>query len=258
MNTAGASPVPGSQRPRVLVIAGSDSSGGAGVLRDAAAIADAGGAACVAVTAVTAQGPGGVGTIHAVPTHVVAAQIEAAMAAGPLGAVKIGMLWSERTIETVARLLNALPGVPVVLDPVLAASSGRRLLRTGAEEALRALLIPRATLITPNLPEARSLTADTGGDPVALARALLTLGPGAVLLKGGHDRGAEAVDHLVWAGGARRFAAPRLAARLRGSGCALSSAVAARLARGADLATACQGAKAQVGALFAAAAAPAV
>ncbi|AOZ71112.1 hypothetical protein LPB142_15385 [Rhodobacter xanthinilyticus] len=228
----------------VLLIGGLDSSGGAGLLRDVAAAAAQGVAARVAATAVTAQGAGGVCALAPVPPEVVAAQIRAA---GAVGAVKIGMLVDAARVAAVA---GALPRAPMVLDPVLDASAGGALLDGGGLAALLTRLAPRAALITPNLPELAAIGAALGAsDPVA---ALLAAGCGAVLVKGGHGAGAEAVDRLYQLRGVTDFAAPRRAGALRGTGCELASGIAAGLARGRGLAEATRAAKAAVSARFAA------
>lgn len=223
----------------VLVIAGLDSSGGAGVLRDCAVLAEHGLTARVAVTAVTAQGAMGVTALHPVPPAVVAAQI---VAAGPVRAIKSGMLANAGIVRAVARSLP--PGIPFVLDPVLAASSGTDLLDAAGRAALRQHLLARATLITPNLPEAARLTglpeamdADTRH---ATAAALFAIGVQAVLLKGGHGRGPLAVDWLLRPGQPPlAFTASRLPNGKRGTGCTLATALTVALARGADLPEAC-------------------
>ncbi len=244
-------------RPAVLVIAGSDSSGGAGLARDVRTLEAMGADALCAVTAVTAQTDGRVLGVHAVPPETVRAQIEAAFASRPVGAVKIGMLARRATIDAVADALQSAPPVPVVLDPVLRASSGAALLEDAECARLRARLFPLTTLLTPNIPEAAVLTGeapDAEADPtrrIAWARQLLAEGVKAVLIKGGHASGAEAADVLVepdveplWLSG------PRRTAGRRGTGCALASAIAAALAAGAELPEACRQGRAHVLALL--------
>ncbi|SEM42001.1 hydroxymethylpyrimidine/phosphomethylpyrimidine kinase [Gemmobacter aquatilis] len=223
----------------VLVIAGLDSSAGAGLARDLAVLAGHGIAARVAATAVTAQDAGGGCCVHPIPAAMVAAQIRAA---GPVRAAKLGML---ATAEIVAAVAETLPDVPFVLDPVLATSAGAVLLDDGGRAAMIARLIPRAALLTPNLPEAALLTGLAPGASLAeLAAGVFARGAQAVLLKGGHAEGPEAVDWLWCPGRAPlRFAAPRRAGSRRGTGCTLASAIAAHLAQGADLPTACARAK---------------
>jgi hydroxymethylpyrimidine/phosphomethylpyrimidine kinase len=231
--------------PVVLSIAGSDSGGGAGIQADLKAFARAGVHGATAITAITVQNTVGVTGVHAVPPDVVRAQVRAV--AGDLGvdAVKIGMLGDVATIRAVAEALDGLPaGTPVVLDPVMVAESGARLLAEDAQEALARELVPRATVITPNLPEARALTG-LGEDatPDQLVRAVHALGARAAVLTGGHR---DEVTDLVFDGGAiteipgERH--PDGAAH--GSGCTHSSTLAARLALGDDLIDAARAAKA--------------
>jgi hydroxymethylpyrimidine/phosphomethylpyrimidine kinase len=244
----------------VLVIAGSDSSGGAGLTRDVDTLARLGARALCALTAVTAQSDRQVSAVHLVPPEVIRAQIEAAFATGRPGAVKIGMLGTRAGVLAVAEALAASPAVPVVLDPVLASSSGRPLLDTDGRAALRETLLPRATLITPNIPEAAALL---GAEPavseqqlLGQGEALLALGAGAVLLKGGHAAGTHSTDILLTralptgAASVQRLSAPRSARSHRGTGCALASAIAAALAQGHDLLQACARGKQYVTALF--------
>lgn len=229
----------------VLVIAASDSSGGAGLTRDVQVLAHFGCDALCAVTAVTAQTDAQVAAIHIVPAHVVSAQIGAAFADRRVGAIKIGMLGSAATVLAVTQSLPPPTLVPLVLDPVLAASSGAALLDAPGHEALLKNLLPRTTLLTPNIPEAalllREKPARTLDELQRQARALLVLGPAAVLLKGGHATGELSVDILVASdGGVRLLSAPRLPRTQRGTGCALASAIAAGLAQGLLLADACE------------------
>ena len=223
----------------VLIIAGLDSSTGAGLARDLAVMADHGIAAWVAATAVTAQDEAGGCIVHPVPAAMVAAQIRAA---GPLRAAKLGMLANADIVEAITA---ALPNVPFVLDPVLATSAGVPLLNAAGRAAMIARLVPRAALITPNLPEAAILTGlapDAGLDSIAAA--FFALRAKAVLLKGGHAEGPESVDWLLRPGGdPLRLAALRKPGTRRGTGCTLASAIAAYLARGGDLASACAEAK---------------
>ncbi len=235
----------------VLVIAASDSSGGAGLTRDVQVLAHFGCEALCAVTAVTAQTDAELGAIHLVPAPMVTAQIAAAFAARRVGAIKIGMLGTAATVLAVAQSLPPRGIVPLVLDPVLAASSGAALLDDAGVEALRTRLLPLTTLLTPNIPEAaRLLRAAPATIPHELerqARALLDLGPAAVLLKGGHAGGHTSADVLVIANRPTQvLAAPRVRAALRGTGCALASAIAAGLAQGLALAQACEQGKRHV------------
>ena len=223
----------------VLIIAGLDSSTGAGLARDLAVMADHGITARVAATAVTAQDATGGCIIHPVPAAMVAAQIRAA---GPLRAAKLGMLTNASIVEAIAA---ALPNVPFVLDPVLATSAGVPLLDAAGRAAMITRLIPRAALVTPNLPEAARLTGLQSGAAMGdLAEGFFAMGALAVLLKGGHASGPEAVDWLLRPGGGPlRLAALRKPRTRRGTGCTLACAIAARLARGDDLATVCAEAK---------------
>ena len=224
----------------VLVIAGLDSSTGAGLARDLAVLADHGMAAQVAATAVTAQDASGGCFMHPIPAAIVAAQMRAA---GPVRAAKLGLL---ANADIVAAVAETLPDdLPFVLDPVLATSAGVQLLDAAGRAALIARLIPRATLLTPNLPEAAMLTGLPADAPLQdLAAGFFTMGAQAVLLKGGHADGSEAVDWLWCRGHAPlRFAAPRKSGTRRGTGCTLATAIAAHLALGDDLAAACDHAK---------------
>ncbi|RWC27458.1 MAG: hydroxymethylpyrimidine/phosphomethylpyrimidine kinase [Mesorhizobium sp.] len=224
----------------VLIVAGSDSSGGAGVTRDVETIAALGLKSCVAVTAVTAQTHQSVEWIEYVPPGLVAAQMRAALAANSVSAIKIGMLGTTGVIAEAAAVLRDHPDIPVVLDPVLAASSGGTLIMEDAIAALRSHLMPLCRIVTPNLPELAVLTGSATPPDEAcacrkgeeLSRTVRT----AVLVKGGHARGSEAVDLLVQPDRpALRFEAPRLPRKMRGTGCMLSSAIAASLALGASL-----------------------
>jgi len=235
----------------VLVIAGSDSSGGAGMTRDVDTLARFGARAQCALTAVTAQSDTKVAAVYPLPPQLIRAQIDAAFATGRVCAVKIGMLATRGGVLAVAAGLEAHPPLPVVLDPVLASTSGCPLLDVEGQAALRESLLPRATLITPNIAEAAALlgVASASGEQELLrqAEALLTLGARAVLLKGGHGRGALATDYLLTpATPVRRLSAARLAHGHRGTGSALAAAIAARLAAGDDLLEACTRAKQHV------------
>ena len=212
---------------RVLIIAGSDPSGGAGVARDVETLALHGVVAAIALTAITVQTDAGVSKVHALPPELVAAQIAAALVGG-VDAVKIGLLHRADIVMAVVRALGGI-AVPVVLDPVLRSSSGVSLLDAAGQAALLRDLIPRVSLVTPNLPEMAALPGCRDA--------------AAVLLKGGHGQGQRSVDQL-WIGGKLHyeFSRPRHAGTMRGTGCALASAIACRLARGQDLATACEGA----------------
>ncbi|GJD53171.1 Hydroxymethylpyrimidine/phosphomethylpyrimidine kinase [Methylobacterium crusticola] len=253
--TAGAAPA----TPIALTVAGSDSSGGAGIQADLKTFAALGVYGASVITALTAQNTRGVQAIHDVPPDFVARQIESVLADLAVAAVKIGMLSREPVIAAVAEGLARLaPGLPLVLDPVMVATSGDRLLADAAVEALRRHLIPRALVLTPNLAEAAVLLGEgLAPDEAAMldqGRRLLALGPGAVLMKGGHAAGPESADLLIGPGGAvLRLAGPRIATRnTHGTGCTLSSALAAGLARGLALPEAARAAKAYVAAAIAA------
>jgi hydroxymethylpyrimidine/phosphomethylpyrimidine kinase len=238
----------------VLVIAGSDSSGGAGLARDVRTLTCLGARAVCVVTAVTAQTDEQLSAVHVLPPELVQAQMRAALASRRVDAIKIGMLATRATVLAVAAALPA-PGAPLVLDPVLASSSGAELLDASGREALRAALLPRATLLTPNIPEAAALLGtDRARSEAQLVRqgeALLALGAEAVLLKGGHAEGPEAADLLLTAHAAPRWLrAPRSPAVRRGTGCALASAIATGLGGGLDLLAACERAKQHVSELL--------
>ena len=235
----------------VLVIAGSDSSGGAGLARDLHTLARFDTQAMCAVTAVTVQSDSRVIAVHPLAPETLRAQIESALATGRVGAIKIGMLGTGAIARAVAACLPPREQIPMVLDPVLAASSGAALLDAGGREALREALVPRATLVTPNIPEAAALLgtqpATTEEELLCQAHAWLALGASAVLIKGGHGSTSEAVDLLVSAGGSpRRLIAARSARTHRGTGCALASGIAAGLAAGLELGDACARAKRHV------------
>lgn len=231
--------------PHVLVVAGSDSSGGAGIVRDIETLAAFGVKASVAITAITVQTHHGVERADPVAPDRVAQQMRAALSANPIAAIKIGMLATSATIAAIAQVLADHPGIPVVLDPVLVSTSGRALLAADATQALLERL-PACTLVTPNLPEL-SVLAALPGSISDQAGSLLTAGAKAVLVKGGHADGRQAIDILFHQEQAEQhFASPRLNATMRGTGCMLASAIAARLAFGDPLSTAIAQAKAFV------------
>jgi hydroxymethylpyrimidine/phosphomethylpyrimidine kinase len=240
-----------------LTIAGSDPSGGAGIQADLKTFSALGVYGTAVLTALTAQNTKGVYGIHNVPADFIAAQIDVLFADLAIGAVKIGMLGDAETAAAVAAALDRHRPRNVVLDPVMVASTGADLLRADAMDALGAV-IKRASVITPNLFEAAALLdaplARDEADMQAQAQKLLALGPGAVLIKGGHSGGTESVDLLVEANGTARFAALRVATKnTHGTGCTLSSAVAAGLAKGLSLNAAVRDAKVYVSATIAAA-----
>ena len=244
--------------PIALTIAGSDSSGGAGIQADLKTFAALGVFGASVITALTAQNTTGVSGIHQVPAEFVTAQIDAVFSDLAVGAVKIGMVAQRESIDAIAAGLTRWSPKHVVLDPVMVATSGDRLLAAEAVDALRTKLIPRASLITPNLPEAAALL----DEPMATSEAavedqgkrLLAMGCQAVLIKGGHGQGAESIDYLIGASGASALAAPRIATRnTHGTGCSLSSAIAAGLAKGEAMETAVRNAKAWISAAIASA-----
>jgi hydroxymethylpyrimidine/phosphomethylpyrimidine kinase len=231
-----------------LTIAGSDSCGGAGIQADLKTFSALGVYGASVITAVTAQNTKGIRAIHAVPAEFVAAQIDAVFEDLAIAATKIGMLWRSEIIAAVAAGLARWRHTQVVLDPVLIASSGDPLIADEARESLKRMLIPRARLITPNLPEAAALLdlpiARNEEEMREQGERLLALGPQAVLVKGGHGAGPESVDILIEPASFTRFAAERLGGRSRhGTGCTLSSAIAAGLAKGLGLAEAVEDAK---------------
>ncbi|TCT04691.1 bifunctional hydroxymethylpyrimidine kinase/phosphomethylpyrimidine kinase [Aquabacter spiritensis] len=250
--------MPDTSIPIALTIAGSDSAGGAGIQADLKTFSALRVYGASVVTALTAQNTRGVSAIHDVPPDMIAAQIDAVFSDLDVRAVKIGMLSRPAAIEAVAAGLARWHRGPVVLDPVMVAASGARLLEDAAVATLRELLLPRADLLTPNLPEAAVLLGEEeAADEAAMRRQgerLMAIGARAVLVKGGHADGAESVDLLVTADGAMRLPAPRHATRnTHGTGCTLSSAIAAGLARGEDLGTAVAKAKTYISGAIAAA-----
>ncbi len=234
----------------LCTIAGSDPTGGAGLQGDLKTFAAHGVRGTAVVSALTVQGARGVSRVEAVAPDLVAEQLRVVLEEVRPRALKTGMLWDGPTIRAVASLLEAAPRAPLVVDPVLAASAGGDLLRPEALPALLEALLPLATVITPNLPEAARLLGRATiapGEEDDAARALLRLGCRAVLLKGGHGVGPEAVDVLATPSGVQRFALRRLpGADPHGTGCALSAALAARLGLGRPLEVAVAGAKAYV------------
>jgi|SRR5215218_7055519 len=235
--------------PIALTIAGSDSSGGAGIQADLKTFAAFGVYGASVITALTAQNTSGVSGIHLVPSEFVTAQIDAVFADLRVDAVKIGMVAHPAIIEVIVAGIARWSPRNVVLDPVMVATSGDRLLEPDAVRALRMKLIPRASLITPNLPEAAALLDEPLAESPALiesqGKRLLELGCPAVLIKGGHGLGAESVDYLVRDSGVVGLRAPRIATRnTHGTGCSLSSAIAAELAMGQEMETAVRNAKA--------------
>jgi hydroxymethylpyrimidine/phosphomethylpyrimidine kinase len=249
--------------PRALTIAGSDSGGGAGIQADLKAFARCGVHGMSAITAITAQNTLAVSAVHLIPANIILAQIRAVVADIGVDAVKVGMLANAEVIHAVAEALEELPaGTPVVVDPVMVAESGARLLDPAAHGALVAEILPRATVLTPNMPEARALVgrsgeiAESGAEEAQahdLAHAVLALGPRIVVLTGGHRTHAidlfldsSAPERIVSIPGMRH---PDGAAH--GSGCTHSSVLAAQLALGRDPLQAAFAARALTGAAIA-------
>ena len=235
---------------RVLILAGSDSGGGAGIQSDIKAVTMMGGHAATAITAITVQNTLGVHGVHPLPLDLIAAQAKAVLDDIGTDAVKTGMLGSVEVVETVAALLDQA-GAPAVVDPVMIAKGGAALLADAAVEAVKALMIPRAALLTPNAPEAESLTGfavrDIDGQRRA-GEALLMLGAQAVLMKGGHVPGSTVIDLLMTTEGETVLEAQRIDTRhTHGTGCTLASACAAGLALGRPLEVAVAEAWAYVG-----------
>ena len=236
---------------RVLIIAGSDSGGGAGVQADIKTVTVLGGYAATAITALTAQNTQGVDAVLDVPADFVARQMRAVLSDLGADSIKTGMLGNGDVIEAVAQVLEKdAMGIPLVVDPVMVAKGGALLLDAAAVEVLKSRLLPLAAVLTPNLPEAEALTGKTVGavgDMAAAADALLAAGAKAVLLKGGHLDGRAVTDLLITADGSRRFESPRIRSRhTHGTGCTLASGVAVGLAQGLDLGAAVARARAYV------------
>lgn len=235
--------------PVALSIAGSDSGGGAGIQADLKAFAANGVYGTTVITALTAQNTQGVSAIHDVPLVFIAAQMEAIFSDFDVAAVKIGMLSRAETIRVVAAELRRRNAKHIVLDPVMVATSGDRLLNEDAVAALRTELMPLAEIVTPNLHEAAALSgkpvARSEAEMEAQARDIFAFGPQSVLIKGGHGTSDEAVDLLVGGDGAvTRLVAKRIDTKnTHGTGCTLSSAIAANLAKGMALADAVRAAK---------------
>jgi hydroxymethylpyrimidine/phosphomethylpyrimidine kinase len=223
---------------RVLIIAGSDSGGGAGIQADIKTVTALGGYAATAITAVTVQNTLGVARVHPIPLEIVEAQARAVLSDIGADAIKTGMLGDAPTVELVARLLDETP-VPAVVDPVRIAKGGAPLLAQAAVAAVRERLVPRAALLTPNAPEAEALTGvavATTDDLRRAGEALLAMGARAVLMKGGHVPGDRVTDLLMTPSGETAFEGERIATRhTHGTGCTLASACATGLAQGLPL-----------------------
>jgi hydroxymethylpyrimidine/phosphomethylpyrimidine kinase len=224
----------------VLIIAGSDSSGGAGIQADIKTASAFGVYAMSAITAVTVQNTRRVYAVEMVSPKIVRDQIRACLADIGADAIKVGMLGSADIVDAVASALKKQArGIPIVLDPVMVSTSGKRLLARDAVEAFAAKLLPLATLVTPNLPEAQALTGVRGTDRKSVevaGRKLIDMGAQAALIKGGHSTKETVDDVLVWQGGVEIYAFPRLKTpHTHGTGCTLSTAIACGLAKGQSL-----------------------
>jgi hydroxymethylpyrimidine/phosphomethylpyrimidine kinase len=239
-----------------VTIAGSDSSGGAGIQADLKTFAALGVYGASVIAALTAQNTRAVTAIHDVPPDFIAAQIDAVFSDLDVDAVKIGMLANTAAIKAVAAGLDRHNVKNIVLDPVMVATSGDKLLAVDAIKVLRDELIPRALIVTPNLPEAAMLTGQSSArneeEMEVQARQILSLGARFVLVKGGHGEGSDSVDLLIGPGEVVRLTAKRIATRnTHGTGCTLSAAIAAGLAKGLDPATGARDAKIYVTAAIA-------
>jgi hydroxymethylpyrimidine/phosphomethylpyrimidine kinase len=235
-----AHPPSNTQRGRVLIIAGSDSGGGAGIQADIKAVSALGGYAMTAITAITVQNTLGVSAVQPTPSAIITGQIKAVMDDLGADAIKTGMLGSIETVETVAAALDAhAANVAAIVDPVMVAKGGHPLLAGDAIAAVRSLMVPRAFLVTPNAPEAEALTGVTVADLDGQKRAgdyLLKLGAEAALVKGGHVPGEVIHDVLATPSGFVLFESRRIDTRAtHGTGCTLASAIAALIARGMAL-----------------------
>jgi hydroxymethylpyrimidine/phosphomethylpyrimidine kinase len=243
--------------PIALSIAGSDPSGGAGIQADLKTFGALGVYGAAAIASLTAQNTKGVTGVHQVPADFISAQIDAVLGDLAVAAVKIGMVGSQPAIEAIAKSLLRWSAKNVVLDPVMIATSGDRLLEPGAVEALRTTLIPLALIVTPNLPEAAALlnepVATTEDAIIDQGRRILAFGARSALIKGGHGEGPDSVDYLISKESVIRLASKRIATKnTHGTGCSLSSAIAAGLAKGEELETAVRHAKDFVSAAIAA------
>jgi len=224
---------------RVLIVAGSDSGGGAGIQADIKAVTMLGGYAATAIAALTVQNTLGVTDVHPVPPAFVQAQMRAVLDDIGADAVKTGMLGDAAMVEAVAGMLKDYPPIPLVVDPVMVAKGGARLLDEPAVGAVKAKLLPLASLVTPNTPELEALTGRTIAseiEAVEAGRALIAAGVRAVLVEGGHLPGDAVADWLLTGDAERRFVSPRVATRhTHGTGCTLASAIACGLAKGMPL-----------------------
>ncbi len=224
---------------RVLIIAGSDSGGGAGIQADIKTVTALGGFATTAVTAITVQNSLGVFGVHPIPLEIVTAQARAVLDDIGADAIKTGMLGTVAMVETVCALLDSTPDLPAIIDPVMIAKGGHPLLEAQGIAAIRDLLVPRAGLLTPNAPEAAALTGlvvETLDDLRRAGEALMALGAKAVLMKGGHLAGDQVTDLLITSEGENLLQGPRIHSRhTHGTGCTLASACAVGIAQGLSL-----------------------
>ena len=233
-----------------LTVAGSDSGGNAGIQADLRVFGDYGLHGCTAITALTAQNPFGVFAVHPLPAEFVAAELDAVLGAYSVAALKTGMMAGAASIAAVAERLASRPGIAKVIDPVMIATSGARLVDGDSVEAVKRLLLPLATVATPNIPEAETLCSVAAGDgspawAAELARRMHGTYGCCVLVKGGHGDGERAVDVLFDGKEVSEFSAQRIAnpVSTHGTGCSLAAALAAELALGGNLGEAVAGAK---------------
>lgn len=231
-----------STQPRVLIIAGSDSSGGAGIQADIKTVSALGGYAATAITAVTVQNTLGVTGVHSIPSQIITDQIDAVLSDIGADAIKIGMLGDSDTILAVAMALKpVVGGIPLIIDPVMVAKGGARLLADKAISALKSHMMPMATLLTPNIPEAEVLTGNkinSVEDMITAANLLLTMGPKAILVKGGHLQGVALTDVLVEHGNDEQylFQSSRIDTNhTHGTGCTMASAITTFVAGGSTM-----------------------
>ncbi len=225
---------------RVLIIAGSDSGGGAGIQADIKTVTTLGGYAATAITALTAQNTKGVFGIHDVPDKFIEQQMELVLSDIGADAIKTGMLHREGVIKSVVKVLKKYPKIPVIVDPVMVAKGGSKLLKDNAINALRDLLIPRAVLVTPNIPEAEVLAGikiNSAETKLEAALRIMALGAEAVLIKGGHLKGKKIINVLVTKDGVvSAFQTNRINTKnTHGTGCTLASAIATGFAQGFEL-----------------------
>jgi hydroxymethylpyrimidine/phosphomethylpyrimidine kinase len=244
--------------PTALTVAGSDPSGGAGIQADLKTFSALGAYGAAVLTALTAQNTLGVRGVHAVPAEFVAAQLDAVLSDLDVRALKSGMLWSADVVRVVVTAVRRYEVPAVIVDPVMVATSGDRLVDQGTVDAIRELLLPVATVVTPNLPEAAALVEGPvpkdEASMVDAGIAIRELGAGAALVKGGHLGGDEATDILVDSRGVLRLRSPRVpTANTHGTGCTLASAIAARMTLGDDLRSAVTAAKTYLAGALAAA-----